>query len=137
MGATVGKYTVKAIGDTGAEISVLTRRTAKRLGLRIDTKWKPGLVPVWGGPPHPTVGTTKGLLRIKDSPRAIWTLFAVVEGDEPQSILVSRYDLKKLGLLPQTAQDDNPSSTTHGPPSNGKVSQRRVKRRIGLPGNFI
>ena len=46
-GIQVGKREVRAVYDSGAQRSLVTRKCAERLGLRVDTRHPPILRPIW------------------------------------------------------------------------------------------
>ncbi|PIA13808.1 hypothetical protein COEREDRAFT_10968 [Coemansia reversa NRRL 1564] len=65
---SVGKQAVEAVEDPGAEVSLITLKTAQHLGLKVDTSRRPWLKPIWSGANYKAFGRAKALVDIADGP---------------------------------------------------------------------
>ncbi|KAJ2456828.1 hypothetical protein GGF42_003040 [Coemansia sp. RSA 2424] len=97
-GLQVGETIVRAAADYGPKaVSVITLDAANRLGLAVDTNWRPRLVPAWMRVPHLAVGYAEVTVNFADGPRRR-TRVAVVDQQQPWDLLVGSKLLDALDV---------------------------------------
>ncbi|KAJ2081835.1 hypothetical protein H4R24_002042 [Coemansia sp. RSA 988] len=135
-GLRSGSIHLRAVADTGAEVSLIAEQTVKRLGLRMSTKSRPLLKSLCpDSPAYHSVGRVNVLLCLDDSP-PIWVRAVVVDFDYHWDVLVGDKELRKLEvrLITSAMQQhiSNETQTVDHPPKTLDASWRSSATREGI-----
>ncbi|KAJ2547059.1 hypothetical protein EV175_005367 [Coemansia sp. RSA 1933] len=84
--------------DPGAQVTLVTRVAAERLGLKIRTQSRPLLKPLWPDPAHRSEGRAHIRLDILGGPQ-IWENAVVVDIPAPWDVLLGAKTLDRLGIM--------------------------------------
>ena len=133
------------MSDDGAEASLISLRSARRIGLNIRQVAPILLRPLWEGDFHQTSLRARGLFRTSLSPFARWIHFVVVDLPLTSDVRIGLQDRRKLGIglahIPPSPADAKASVSVEEAEQQQGVQtaarQRELKVQLGLPHDFF
>ncbi|KAJ2173325.1 hypothetical protein EV180_007375, partial [Coemansia sp. RSA 518] len=101
-GITMKDQTVEAVVDPGAAVSLVTLDAAKRLGLRISSRSRPLLAPLWPtSAPYQSIGRANIALSLESRPKK-WIHAVVVGFKASWDILLGADAMKEFNIESMT-----------------------------------
>ncbi|KAJ2441336.1 hypothetical protein GGF42_007330 [Coemansia sp. RSA 2424] len=130
-GLQIGETIIRAAADSGPKtVSAITLDAANRLGLAVDTNWRPRLIPAWTRVPHLAAGYAEVTVNFADGPRRR-TRVAVIDQQQPWDLLVGSklLDALDVELVTLTKRRCWPISVKN-PGACGEAQPLEVKKEV-------